>query len=102
MTLEYLRSFRIFSYAIFDLSISYLGVLLISPLLTKLFLKFGILVPVWSWLLLTLPIGILFHLLFGQQTQMTKDLFNPQGFYILKFLMISMIFLAVLFMKKVK
>ncbi len=83
-TVEYLRQFRIAGYAIFDFAASFIGVALLAPLLSKLFSKFHISVPKKNWLLLTLPLSILIHLLFGQMTKMTEDFLDPNGFYILK------------------
>jgi hypothetical protein len=99
ITLEYLRSFRFAGYALFDLSISFLGIYLLSPLLSKLFLKIGFKISRKSWLFLTLPLGIIAHLLAGSKTQMTKDFLDMHGHYILK---ITIVILAILGMKDIK
>lgn len=72
MTIEYLRSFKIGQYAVLDIAVSFLGIYIISPLLSKLFRVFKIEIPKISWLYFTLPIGIIFHLIFGQITPMTQ------------------------------
>lgn len=99
ITLEYLRSFRFAGYAIFDLVVSFLGIYLIAPLLSKLFLKLRIRISRKSWLLLTLPLSIIIHLLIGTKTQMTKDFFDMYGHYILK---IVIVILSILGMRDIK
>lgn len=93
-TLEFLRQFRFSGYAIFDLVAALLGIYLISPLLSKLFLKIRIDIPKLNWLYLTLPIGILVHLLVGEMTPMTVDFLNIHDHYILKILTIGLLVLG--------
>lgn len=88
ITLEFLRHFRFAGYAIFDLAVSFLGIYLLSPLLSKLFLKIKIRVPKISWLYLTLPLSILIHLLVGKMTLMTKNFIDLQSNYLLKTIVI--------------
>ena len=95
ITLEYLRQFRIGGYALFDILISFLGIYVLSPLLSKIFLKFGIEIPKRNWLFLTLPIGIIIHLLSGNMTLMTKDFIDLQSHYILKILILGLLILGV-------
>ena len=90
-TLEYLRWFKIFGYAIFDLIISFWGIYLISERLSRLFLKIKIDIPKKNWLFLTLPIGILFHIIFGNITPMTRDLFDINWFYLIKVLILVLL-----------
>lgn len=82
--LEYLRQFRIGEYTIFDTALAFLGVFLLAPVLSKIFLKLRISIPKRNWLFLTLPISIPVHLLFGQMTPMTKGFIDIHGHYILK------------------
>ncbi len=89
ITLEYLRSFRIFGYAIFDLSLSFLGMFLLAPILSKLFLRIGINIPKINWVYLTLPIGIVAHLLVGTMTPMTRQFLDLNGYYILKLVILG-------------
>jgi len=91
-TIEYLRQFRLFEYAIFDLVVSFLGIFLLSPLLSKLFLLIRIKIPKRNWLFLTLPMGILIHLLFGSFTPMTKNFLDINDHYILKAIIIISLF----------
>ena len=102
MTLEYLRSFRIFEYAIFDLAVSFLGILLLSPLLTKLFLKININIPTSSWLYLTLPLSILIHMLVGNYTKMTQNFLDPSGHYYIKIVIIGLLVLGIRGIKFIK
>ncbi len=101
-TLEFLRQFRIDQYAIFDLVVSFLGIYLLSPLLSKLFLKLGINIPKRNWLFLTLPIGILAHLLVGTITPMTANFLDINGHYILKIIILISLFLGIKGIKIVK
>ncbi|MCX6712450.1 MAG: hypothetical protein NT041_02055 [Candidatus Vogelbacteria bacterium] len=89
ISLVYLRSFRIFNFAIFDIAISFLGMYLLSGILSKIFLKIGIEIPQRSWVLWALPIGFLAHLLVGQMTPMTKNLLDLNGQYILKIVILA-------------
>lgn len=94
MTIEYLRSFRLGEYAIFDLTISFLGMYLLAPWLSKLFYKIGVVIPKENWLFLTLPIGILIHLLIGKSTLMTRNFLEPQGSYGLKLFILVLVILG--------
>ena len=94
ITLEFLRHFRVGGYAIFDLTISFLGIYLLSPLLSKIFLKTGLNIPKQNWLFLTLPIGILVHLILGRITPMTANLLDLHSNYILKLLILVSLLLG--------
>ncbi len=93
-TLEFLRSFHFFGYAIFDLILSFIGMYLISGRLSKLFLKINIIVPKMNWVYLTLPIGILVHILVGTYTPMVKDFLNLNSHYMLKLVILVFLFLG--------
>jgi hypothetical protein len=80
----YLRQFRIGPFAIFDFASSLIVVALLSPLLSWLFLKMGIKIPLRSWILWTVPVAELIHIIIGQQTALTKMLLDPRGHYIAK------------------
>jgi len=90
-TLEFLRQFRLGQYAIFDLVVSFLGIYLLSPLLSKIFLKIRIRVPKLNWVFLTLPIGVLVHLIFGRITPMTHNFLDLHGHYVLKILILGLV-----------
>ena len=100
--LEYLRHFRIGEYAIFDIVVSFLGIYLLSGLLSKLFLKIGINIPKISWMYFTLPIGILTHILVGRITPMTRDFLDLNGHYLIKIIIILMIILGAMGIRLVK
>jgi hypothetical protein len=91
ITLEYIRSFRIAGYALFDLAVSYIGIYFLAPLLTRFFLLFKIRISRKSWLILTLPLSIIVHLAVGNYTQMTKDFFDMYGHYGIKILNLIML-----------
>jgi hypothetical protein len=92
--LKFLRSFRIANYALFDLAIAFLGIVLLAPLLSRLALKVGLKIPLSSWLFFTLPLSILSHLLVGNKTAMTKNFLDPHGHYLLKILIIILLLLG--------
>jgi len=98
-TLEYLREFKIFGYAIFDLIVSFWGIYLIAPRLSKLFLKIWFKISRKSWMFLVLPIWILFHLIFWNITPMTRDFLDINDFYLIK---IFIIVLLILWLKDIK
>jgi len=102
MTIEYLRSFRIFQYAIFDLIASFLGIFLLSPLLTKLFLKININIPTSSWMYLTLPMSIFIHIAVGNYTKMTQNFLDLNSNYILKIIILVLLFLGLKGIKFIK
>ncbi len=101
-TIEFLRQFRIGEYAIFDFAASFLGIYLIAPLLSKLFLKLRLDIPKHNWLLLALPISILIHLLFGNITPMTANFISINGHYLLKALIILLLAAGIRGIKVVK
>ena len=83
-SIEYLRTFRLGEYAIFDIASAFLGVFLLSPLLTRIFRLVNLEIPLVSWMLLTLPLGLLTHIIIGKETLMTKYLLDPSSHYLLK------------------
>ncbi len=93
-TIEFLRQFRFGDYAFFDLIVSFLGMYLLSPFLSKIFLKIKIDIPKINWIFLTLPIGLLVHILTGNMTSMTKNFVNIQDHYILKVLILVLVVLG--------
>ncbi|EKD80155.1 MAG: hypothetical protein ACD_40C00193G0020 [uncultured bacterium] len=93
-SIEFLRSFRIGEYAIFDLATSFIGVFILSPLLIRLFRMAHLEIPLTSWLLFTLPIGIGTHILTGNYTPMTKYFLDPSGHYPLKIFIIILFILG--------
>ena len=101
-TIEFLRQFRIGEYAIFDFIVSFLGIYLLSPILSKIFLKIKIIIPKRNWIFLTLPIGFLFHLVFGSITPMTRDILNIHDHYILKIVMLILLFFGIKGLKIIK
>ncbi len=101
-SLDYLRQFKIGGFAIFDFTVSFLGMALLAPLLSHLFKKFGILVPKKNWVILTLPIGVLAHLLFGFNTPLTSDFLDLNGHYLSKVVVVGCCVLGSLGIRRVK
>jgi len=100
--IEFFRQFRFSGYAIFDFAVVYLGVYLLSPMLSKTFLKIRICISRKSWLFLALPIGIIVHLLVGKKTPMTNDFIDIQSHYILKILLLCLLILGIKDIKIIK
>lgn len=99
-TIDYLRQFRIGDYAVFDFTAGFLGMLLLSPLLSRLFNKAGIHIPKRNWVILMLPISVLAHILVGKITPLTKDFLDANGHYLLKFIIIGCCVLGTLGIKR--
>lgn len=101
-TIESLRQFRLGKYAIFDFAVSFLGIYLFSPWLSKIFLKLRVDIPRENWLFLVLPLSILAHLLVGNITPMTKDFLDINSHYILKVLILILLFFGLKGIKIIK
>lgn len=100
--IEFLRHFRFGGYAIFDFLAAFAGIYLLSPLLSKLFLRLRLDIPRKNWLFLTLPLSVVAHLLTGQMTPMTVDFVNIHDHYILKFFILCLLVLGIRGIKIVK
>ena len=90
----WLRQFRIGPFPIFDLILAYVGIFLLSPVLTKLAAKLHLSISRLQWIWLTLPIGIAVHLLIGQQTPLTKMFIDINGYYLIKIIILFMTFMG--------
>lgn len=89
-----LRQFRIGPFAIFDTAIAYAGIFLVAPLLTKLFSRLHLYISRTAWLWLTLPISVIFHFVFRQNTPFMRMLLDPNGFYIEKVALLFMLYMG--------
>ena len=96
LSIEYLRQFRIGQFAIFDTVTAYIGILILSPVLTWLMSKLHIKIPIISWLWLTMPLSVIFHIIFLQATPLMKILANPGNFqfYIAIIILFAMTFMG--------
>jgi hypothetical protein len=92
ITLEYLRSFRICNLSVFDFATAYLGIYLLVPLLNKIISPTHRQLTHWQWMLLVLPISLIFHLLFGNMTPLTKLAIDPYSGYAFKVLLLVMLY----------
>lgn len=101
LSIEYLRSFRLGGYAIFDFAISFIGMAIIAPLLTKGVRKLGIEIPFCSWMLLVIPIAVLSHLLAGTDTRLTRQVLDPNGFYLQKAIVLICLIIALIKIKRI-
>lgn len=100
--IAYLRQFRIGGFTIFDTAASFLGVYILAPLLTRLFRLIGFEIPRKSWLYLVLPIGIIAHSFSSTKTPMTKEFFDPAGYYPLKLIILILLVLGLRDIKRIK
>ncbi len=101
-TIEFLRQFRLGGYALFDFTAALIGIGLLSPLLSKIFLKLRIKIPKINWLFLTIPIGIIAHMLVGNITPLTKNFLDLHGHYIIKIITLILIILGLRGIKIIK
>ncbi len=95
ISIEYLRQFKFLDYAIFDLVLSFVGIYLLAPLLSKIFLKLRLKISKKSWMFLTLPISILVHIMVGNMTPMTKYFLDIQDHYVLKIIILGLLALGI-------
>ena len=102
ITIDFLRQFRMAGIAVFDLLVAFLGILLLSPVLSWLFRKLGVEIPKLSWIFWTLPIGIVTHLIIGRKTPMTMEFIDPSGHYVLKIFIIILLILGMMGVKRRK
>jgi len=100
--IEFLRQFRLGGYAIFDFTVSFLGIYLLAPLLSKLFLQIKLDIPKQNWLFLALPISIVVHLLFQKMTPMTTGFLDLHGHYLLKIVILALLILGIRGIKIIK
>jgi hypothetical protein len=100
--IEMLRQFRFLDYAVFDLALSFLGMAILSWWLSRFFQKIKIHIPKRSWVIWTLPIGIITHLLVGADTSLTTRFINPTDHYILKLVIILLTLIGFWGVKRVK
>jgi len=80
ISIDLLRQPRVGPFTVFDFVTAYLGILILSPLLTWLFSKIHLHISTVSWLWFTLPISVIFHLIFHQNTPLIKMLSDPFKF----------------------
>lgn len=92
ITLEYLRSFRISNFSVFDFASAYLGIYLLVPILNKIISPTHRQLTHWQWMLLVLPLSIIVHLATGNMTPLTKLAIDPYGGYLLKAFLIAMLY----------
>ena len=102
MTIETLRQYKFFGYAVFDLAVSLVGIYFLAPLLSKLFLIIKIEIPKQNWLYFTLPLSILVHMAVGNFTPMTKNFLDLQGNYVLKIIVIGLLIMGLRGIKVLK
>ncbi len=89
-TIDFLRSFRIGPFAIFDFALTYLIAYLLGPHLKKM----GIPLSREQFLYLILPLSVVVHLLFKQDTPLTEMTLDPRGYWLWKGLLLAMLILA--------
>jgi hypothetical protein len=100
--IEILRQYRIGEFTIFDFSTAFLGMLILSPILSWIFGKVGIKIPKKNWLFLTVPIGIITHLIIGQKTPLTSEFLDPGSHYVTKIVIAGMFILGMVGIKRIR
>ena len=96
-----LRQFRIGQFALFDIALGYVGIFLLSPVLTKIFSKFHLHIPRTTWLWWMFPISILFHFVFRQNTPLMRALSQPEG-SLIAIILLTMTFLGLRNCRRIK
>jgi hypothetical protein len=94
-TISYLRSFKIGPFAIFDFLASYILIYIISPILINLFSKINIKITKAQLFWSVIPLSIIFHIIFKQQTPLTKLFLDPKGGYFVKLIVLFMTYKAI-------
>jgi len=94
ITVEFLRHYRIGGFAIFDFVVAYGGLLLLSPLITRLLGKINVHMTWVNIMWLVLPLSIVVHVLIGKHTPLTKMFLNPSDYYFLKVLIVFMVYMG--------
>jgi hypothetical protein len=102
MSIAFLRQFKISGYAVFDFAASFIGIFLLSPLLSGLARRAGWHVPRMNWVYMTLPIGLAAHIASGNITPMTEDFMDPRGHYLVKAAIIGFLILSLRNIKRLK
>lgn len=100
--IDFLRQFRIGGFTVFDAAASFLGIYILSPLLSKLFRFIGLDIPRKSWLCLVLPIAVVAHFLSGNLTPMTREFLDLNGYYLLKAVILVLSVLGIGGIKRIK
>lgn len=103
ISIQYLRQFRIGQFTIFDTVLAYIGMLLLAPILTWLMSKLHIKVPLISWIWFTMPLSVIFHVIFRQITPLIKLLADPMQiqFYIAFIVLVFMVYMGSLNISKI-
>lgn len=99
--IDILRQYRIGGFAIFDFTVALVGMALVAPWLSKLCRKMGFEVPKRTWIILTLPISVIAHVLVGTFTPLTKEFLDPSGHIAAKILIVGLCGLAMVGVKRV-
>lgn len=89
-TIEFLRSFRLGPFAIFDFVMTYLVAYLLGPYLKKV----GIPLSREQFLYLALPLSVVAHLIFKQDTPLTQMTLDPKAYWLWKGLLLFMLCMA--------
>ncbi len=100
--IDTLREYRMGPFAIFDFTAAYLGMLLVTPLLKKLFLRFHLLLPTVSVMWFVLPLSILVHVLIGKHTALTTMFLDPLHYYTVKVIIVIMVVKGLMGIRRVK
>ena len=93
-TIEFLRQYKIGSFAMVDFVVSFLGFYLISPIIIKIFEYAGLKITVPGIMWFVVPISIAAHIAVGTYTPLTKMFLDPSGYYSIKLIILVMVILG--------
>ncbi len=99
--LGFIFDLRLGPFRMFDFVGTYLVVFLLSPLLTKVALRFRLKIGKIQWLWLLLPISALVHFAINQETTLTKMLLDPNDYYVVKAVIIFMLIMGIKDIRKI-
>lgn len=102
ISIEFLRQFRIFGYAIFDFVLTFVGVIVLYPLLKKVAQAVGLRIPLNGWLFLSVPLSIVAHILSGNFTPLTQQFLRTDGDYLVKIVILGLLIAGIRTVSKTK
>lgn len=92
--IDWLRQFRVGPFSLFDFATAYIGIFLLTPILTKFTAMLHIYISKTQWLWLTLPIGIFVHLFIGKNTLLTTMFLDRHNYFLVKIIILFMLYMG--------
>lgn len=101
-TLEMLREYRIAGFTVFDTGLTVIAVLLLAPFLTRLFRRIHLEISLLGWFLFTLPLSVVVHIAARQDTTLTRQILDPDGYYLSKFVILALLVAALCTVRRIE